>query len=520
MEITRRDFLKDMAFTAAIAGVPSWAIDLDEKMPASVPWQWSPSNAIGQGNAIITTLNRIAFGPRPAISSVCKALASMPISMSNWRKIDDSAFDQRLAQLYPTLSMSAAELFEKYPQPAPGTKPPPETTPQQVISELQEATLMRALFSRRQLQETLVDFWTNHFNIFIGKSEVKWLKTVDDREVIRKNAFGKFKDLLLASAQSPAMLVYLDNSLNVKGVANENYAREIMELHTLGADGGYTQKDVAELARAFTGWGITLPRRRLGVLDATGAGIFEFDPKKHDDAAKRILGIDLPAKGGINDALKMIDVLARHPSTARFISTKLVARYVSDNPPAALVQRAADTFTKSDGDIRQVLGTILHSDEFKNSFAQKIKRPFETIVSALRVVDARLEDTRSLAQSLRAMGQGLFLLATPDGYSDVGVEWINTTSLLARWNLALMVGANRVPRGKIDFTGAMKELKSRKTGDVIDYWLNYVLHYTIPEKDRQKLIDVFDKNASANFDVTRAPELVALILASPHFQYR
>jgi len=231
--------------------------------------------------------------------------------------------------------------------------------------------------------------------------------------LLHQHAFGSYRDLLRDATINPHMGQFLNNNQNRPKSAecphcapNENYAREIMELHSLGVDGGYTQKDVAELARAFTGWGITLPRRRLGVLDATGAGIFEFDPKKHDDAAKRILGIDIAAKGGINDALKMIDVLARHPSTARFISTKLVARYVSDNPPTALVQRAADTFTKSDGDIRQVLGVILHSEEFKNSFAQKIKRPLESIVSALRAVDAQLEDTRALAQSLRAMGQG------------------------------------------------------------------------------------------------------------------
>jgi len=537
MQLTRRDFLKDAAFTAALAGLPGWATHLDEAPPLAMflpdaganPWQWSPSSDIGQGNPIITTLNRIAFGPRPGdFERVQKIGVDAYIEEQLApEKIDDSTLAARLDKSFPTLKVSAAELAKNYPQPTAaerkkandtGQKLPPG--PQQVIAELQEATVLRAIYSQRQLQEMLVDFWSNHFSVFIGKNQVKWLKTVDDREVIRKFAFGKFKDLLLASATSPAMLEYLDNRLNVKGVANENYAREIMELHTLGVDGGYTQKDVAELARALTGWGIKVPQRRAGTIDYTGSGVFEFDPKKHDDGAKRILGIDLPANGGINDGLKMIDALAHHPSTARFIARKLVTRFVSDAPPDALVQRAADTFTKSDGDIRQVLSTILHSDEFKNSFAQKIKRPFELVVSGLRAVDAQLEDARAVAQVLRAMGQGIFLLTTPDGYPDVGAEWINTSALLARWNLALIVGANRVPRGKIDLAGAMKDAKARTVAEVVDFWIDYLLQNAIPEKDRQKLIDAFGGKPAANFDLARAPELVALILASPHFQYR
>jgi hypothetical protein len=545
MQLTRRDFLKDIAFVAAIAGLPSWATNLDEAPPmemmtvnsSAYPWQWMPASDIGQGNPIITALNRIAFGPRPGDFERVQAMGVDAYIEEQLvpEKIDDSALEARLVQLYPTLTLNADALLRDYPQ----LKPPvslPGTVgavrdidqgrrlgePRQVndvITDLQEAAILRALYSQRQLKQVLVDFWSDHFTIFIGKNECKWLKTVDDREVIRKNAFGKFKDLLLASAQSPAMLEYLDNRLNVKGVPNENYAREIMELHTLGVDGGYTQSDVSELARALTGWGIKLPQRRLGLIDYTGAGVFEFDPRKHDDGAKRVLGIALPAGGGINDALKMLDVLAHHPSTARFIARKLVKRFVSDNPPDALVQRAADAFTKTDGDLRQVLSVILHSDEFKNSFAQKIKRPFELVVSALRALDAQVDDTRALALALRAMGQGLFMHASPDGYPDAGLAWINTGALLARWNYSLLIAANRLPRGKVDLGGAMKNGRARTVSDVIDFWIDRLLHRAIPEVDRQKLIAVFGK-ASANFEMARIPELVALILASPHFQYR
>lgn len=380
MQITRRDFLKDMAFAAGLAGLPSWATQLDEAPPmemmslatSSYPWQWSAPAELGEGNPIITTLNRVAFGPRPGDFERVQAIgidAYIEEQLSP-DTIDDSALDQRLDKMYPTLKMSAVELYQNYSQPAPGA-PQSSPGPRQVIQELQEATILRAIFSRCQLRETLVDYWSNHFSMFIGKDAVKWLKTVDDREVIRKYAFGKFGDLLLASAQSPAMLVYLDNHLNVKGGPNENYAREIMELHTLGVDGGYTQKDVQELARVLTGWTMRNPRRNLlGSMDYTDAGKFEFNAKQHDDKSKTVLGVTLPGNGGINEGLKMIDVLANHPSTARFVTKRLLMRYVSDTPPDALWQRAAQTFTQTKGDIRAVLSVILHSDEFKNSSSE------------------------------------------------------------------------------------------------------------------------------------------------------
>jgi uncharacterized protein (DUF1800 family) len=370
----------------------------------------------------------------------------------------------------------------------------------------------------------LVDFWSNHFSIFAGKTDCRWLKTVDDRDVIRKHAFGKFGDLLSASAHSPAMLVYLDNQLNVKGVANENYAREVMELHTLGVDGGYTQKDVAELARALTGWTVRPARRSgaFGGMDYSDAGTFVFEPSRHDNAAKRVLGVDLPANGGINDVLKIVDVLAQHPATARYVSRKLATRFVSDTPPDALVQRAAQTFAQTNGDIRAVLGVILHSDDFKNSFAQKIKRPFELVASAARALDLQADNVRALSTTVRLMGQGLFLHTTPDGYPDVGAAWINTSALLARWNFALALAYNRVPRAKVDLAAliAARTTALKTTSQVVDFWANALLHRAFPETDRQKLIAAVGGNASANIDPTRLPELVALILASPHFQYR
>ena len=552
MQITRRDFLKDIAYGAAIVGLSPWVSQSDGPMAtqtttsnlSSTPWQWIPTRDLGTDNPIIIALNRIAFGPRLGDFERVQQIgvdAYIEEQLASER-IDDSALEQRLAAMFPTLSKSIGELMRDYPQRPQvvqnlskaerleqilaglGIKTELTQNPQEVVAQLQDATMMRALFSRRQLQEVLVDFWSNHFSIFALKNDDRWMKTVDDREVIRKNAFGKFGDLLLASAQSPAMLVYLDNQLNVKGVANENYAREIMELHTLGVDGGYTQQDVAELARAFTGWTIRQPRRSgaFGAIDYSDAGTFFFDPNRHDVGTKQILGVDLPANGGINDALKIIDVLAKHPSTATFVSKKLVRRFVSDNPPDALVQRAAQTFTQTNGDIRAVLSVILHSDDFKNSFAQKIKRPFELVVSAARAVDLKADDVRALSAIVRLMGQGLFLHPTPDGYPDAGDAWINTGALLARWNFSLALAYNRVPRAKVDLSMliASRNALLKTTGEVVDFWTNAILYRALSDADRKKLIDAVGGNVSANFDPTRLPDLVTLILASPQFQYR
>ncbi len=550
MQITRREFLKDISFAAALVGLPSWVSQLDETPPADLmtfgagayPWTWSRPS-LADVTPALTALNRIAFGPRPGEVERVNAMGADAYieEQLHPETIDDSVSEQRITALYPTLAQSIGELMRDYPQQTKkaivtGTKADrieqllaglglraDAQGPSQVIGELQNATVMRAVYSQRQLQETLVDFWTDHLTIYIYKNDDRWMKTVDDRDVIRKYAFGKFGDLLLASAQSPAMLEYLDNRLNVKGVANENYAREIMELHSLGVDGGYTQKDVQELARALTGWTIR-PAQRAGLfggMDYTNAGTFWFDPKRHDDTPKRVLGVDLPANGGLNDALKMIEVLAHHPSTAKFIAKKLVTRFVSDTPPDALVQRAAQTFTQTGGDIRAVLGTILHSAEFKSSFAQKIKRPFDLVISAARALDLQLDDPSALTLTVRLMGQGLFSHLTPDGYPDAGTAWINTSALLARWNLAMLAAGNRVPHAKVDLKAAQSNSAARTVGDVVDFWVNYILHRAIPDADRKKLIDAVSANgASANFDLARLPDLVALILASPHFQYR
>ncbi len=550
MQISRRDFLKDLTFAAALVGLPSWAVDLDEPpsmemmtaVPAGgYPWTWHAPSAPVSTSPILTALNRIAFGPAAGDFERVQAMTldAYIEEQLHPETIDDSTLERRLAASYPTLTLSVGELMNRYPQVprktvdqmsqlermqqllgALGLQPDATGGPAEVANQLQEATLLRAIFSRRQLQEVLVDFWSTHFSIYIYKNRDKWMKTVDDREVIRAHAFGNFHDLLLASASSPAMLEYLDNRLNVKGVPNENYAREVMELHTLGVDGGYTQTDVQELARCLTGWTIR-PADPAGYnADPANAGTLYFNPQQHDDGTKQVLGVTLPPNGGAQDGLRIIDILAHHPSTARFIASKLTKRFVADTPPPALVDRAAQMFSQTGGDIRVVLGVILHSDEFKNSFAQKIKRPFELVASTARALDMQLDDTRALALALRLMGQGLFSCFSPNGYPDEGPAWINTAGLLARWKLALLAANNRIPQATVDLPSAQKSASIRTVGDAVDFWTDRILHRALSDTDRQRLVDAVGGRATAPIDVSKLPALVALILASPHFQYR
>ncbi len=291
------------------------------------------------------------------------------------------------------------------------------TNPQGVVNaDLTEGKILRAVYSEHQLQELLVDFWFNHFNVFIDKGSDRFMVTSYERDAIRPHVFGKFYDLLLATAKSPAMLFYLDNwqsvgpderpaRPNAKNAAkrglNENYGRELLELHTLGVDGGYTQKDVIEVARCFTGWTIAGPRK---------GGDFEFNDKVHDHGKKVVLGEVIPAGGGISDGMRVISILAHHPATAHFISLRLAQRFVADDPPPSLVNRMADTFMKTGGDLREVMATMLYSGEFwsPGSYRAKVKTPFEMVVSAIRATGADVTSAFLLGNQIQRLGEPLY----------------------------------------------------------------------------------------------------------------
>jgi uncharacterized protein (DUF1800 family) len=324
--------------------------------------------------------------------------------------------------------------------------------PAQVVArDLMEGKMLRAIYSSRQLEEVLTDFWFNHFNVYLDKGADHYLVTEYERDVIRQHVLGKFKDLLEATAKSPAMLFYLDNWQSVgPGVSqaraanqirrglNENYGRELLELHTLGVDGGYSQKDVTEVARCFTGWTILQPQR---------GGDFVFNARAHDNGEKVVLGVKIPAGGGMADGEKVLDILAHHPSTAHFISRELAQRFVADDPPAALVNRMARTFLNTGGDLREVMKTMLASREFwsVDAYRTKMKSPLEFVASSVRAEDGQVDYALGLANQVAQLGEPLYRKQETTGYSNSSKEWVNTAGLLARMNFALQLGDNRAP---------------------------------------------------------------------------
>ncbi|MDQ3584990.1 MAG: DUF1800 domain-containing protein, partial [Acidobacteriota bacterium] len=440
--------------------------------------------------------------------------------------------------------------------------------PQRLMQDLQAARILRAAYSERQLQEVLVDFWTNHFNVFAGKGADRWLLVSYDRDAIRPHTLGKFRDLLQATAESPAMLFYLDNFQSVSPNAvqggmrqrggdgqmnnprrmkrggmrarelgglfgggremqragqpdddqmnmpqqgrpqqqrrargiNENYARELMELHTLGVDGGYTQKDVQEVARCFTGWTIFDPRgfvSAMGLGNASKAGSFYFNPRLHDDGEKIVLGHKIPAGGGVKDGLMVLDILARHPATAKFIATKLARRFVTDNPTPALVERIAVAFTKSDGDIRETLRAVFASPEFNapENYRQKIKTPFEVAASALRALGAETNGGPALHQWIAKMGEPLYLYQAPTGYPDTAEHWVNTGALLERLNFALALAANRVPGTRVDLTRYANGSAPDKSR-LVDQFAGVILQGDISPKTKESLLKQLNEAAA------------------------
>src|SRR5579863_4466442 len=393
------------------------------------------------------------------------------------------------------------------------------TAPQQLVAfDLSEGKLYRAILSNRQLEEQLVDFWYNHFNVFLDKGADRYLVPTYEREAIRPHVLGKFRDLLEATAKSPAMLFFLDNWESVgatqpqRGNAkrpvrglNENYARELMELHTLGVDGGYTQKDVTEVARCFTGWTIRQPRE---------GGDFFYNDKVHDKGAKVVLGVTIPAGGGKDDAEKVLDILARHPSTAHFISRKLAQRFVADDPPPELIEKMAKTFHDSSGDLRAVMKTMLASNEFfsQGAYRAKVKTPFEMIVSAVRATGAQVDTAFPLANRIAQLGEPLYRKLEPTGYSSANAEWVNSGALLGRMNFALALVQNGVPGVKVD---------GSKFGGEPEQVARQVLFRDAAPETRAAIEKALAGQQTKNPGAPPNPAMVAgLVIGSPDFQKR
>jgi uncharacterized protein (DUF1800 family) len=413
--LSRRAFL-----TTSLAALSAAACSpvIDRMTQPELPDDLALPTGSGR-NPAAHLLNRAGYGPRPGQVAAVEAMGrdAWIDQQLNYTAIEDEGMDLRLRR-YDTLSMSAADLksFGR--------------DKDYLSSELGAMTLVRAMYSGRQLFEVMVGFWTDHFSIYHFKEEVIVLKTVDDREVVRPHALGAFGDLLRASAHSPAMLRYLDNTANEKSHPNENYAREIMELHTLGVDGGYVENDIYEVARCFTGWSVD------------GSGAFTYREEWHDTGEKIVLGQVIPADGGKDDGDRVLDILLAHPSTARYVSTKLARRFVADEPSAALVDALVAVWNETGGDIKAIVRALLNHPDFAAA-PPKLKRPFDLVASLLRATNARYNGDADLMDRLGELGQRPFAWPTPDGYPDTAEEW--SGNLLARWNFCLNAFSGDLP---------------------------------------------------------------------------
>lgn len=425
--------------------------------------------------------------------------------------LDDTALEQEIEASYPRVNWSVTELIAEARQRSDGGG--------LAARDHLRATLLRRIKSKRQLFEVMVEFWSDHFNIDNGSFPLRVYKIIDDREVIRAHALGNFKAMLRASAHSPAMLVYLENFNNVVGVAQENYARELMELHTLGIDGGYTEDDVKAVARCFTGWSI----RSL----TPDTPQFYFYPGRHDTGEKLFLQNTVAAGGGIGDGDRVLSILADHPSTARHVARKLCAYFIGDDPEPAVVERVAMAYQTDNGDIKSMLGSIFGSDEFAASHDRKVRRPGNLIPASLRVTGASLtgDYMSSLQSRLKLLGHLPFQWLAPDGYPQGNDYWVNTGSSLNRWNWMLALAEGRANAG---ITLDMPSLYGNATTptQLVDTLAPRLLRRELAADDRNSLVTFAanggDANAVLNASqlLLRTKELVGLILCSAYFQYR
>ena len=452
-------------------------------------------------------LNRLTFGAGPGDHARISAMGATGVQAFIEQqlapeKMDDSLCDRAIARFGDLWNEPLAELYDE--------------SDNILAPILRRLTLLRAIYSERQLLEVMCEFWSDHFNIDPGKGDCRWSKPHDDLAVIRTHALGNFRDMLAASALSPAMLWYLDGQANTRRTPdekpNENYARELMELHTLGVHGGYSQQDVMEVARCLTGWTVRAKKQAritANILNpfasATGTdrrkpvqlpGDVHFVKEAHDDGVKRVLGHDIPAGLGARDLDRVIEIICAHPSTAQFIARKLCARFIADEPPQSAVDAVASAFSTSKGDIKTMLRTLFATPEFAASTGVKFKRPFHFIVSALRATNASTDADRPLLSYLERMGHVPFRWPTPDGYPAAANHWRAT--LLWRWNFALALANNQIGGTSI----ARARLQARIGSDV------GLMATLLGRQPRAEESDAWLKSGDG----------LALLLASPAFQ--
>jgi uncharacterized protein (DUF1800 family) len=578
-------------------------IALDKKFKGKLP-----ITQLTEDEAILHAMNRLAYGPRPGDVELIRQMG-----LEKWveqqlhpESIDDQALSQRL-QRYPTLTLSSKQLLEQFPRPQQAAKQQGITKeeaqeqlkskqqtaesqiivtgndnldkaqqqlakiqgPNRIIAELSMAKVDRAIYSDRQLEAVMEDFWFNHFNVFANKGDDKWLLTSYERDAIRPHTMGKFQDLLVATAKSPAMLFFLDNYLSADPAAvarleaernmrraryqgafaggslptpgtfpgpatgptpttvvakkperglNENYGREVMELHTIGVDAGYTQQDVIQMAECLTGWTIHEPRRDPQ---------FFFDEKVHAEGKKIVMGRTFNY-GGEKDGEEALKMLASRPATAKFISTELARHFVSDNPPPALVERMAKSFESSNGDIRTVLKTMIYSPEFwsKDAYRAKVKTPFELVASTARALNAEVTITLPLTQWIGRMGEPLYLCQPPTGYLDTSETWVNTGALLSRLNFSLAFAGDKMGGATVDLKSMLGDEASKDPNAAlarsVQEFLDGQVAPSTQDTLQARLKDPQILQASLDDPVKEVNEglIVGLVLGTPEFQRR
>jgi uncharacterized protein (DUF1800 family) len=515
-----------------------------------------PASGWSEDKQAVHVLNRLAYGPSPSSLDEVRQMGAEAWIQSQLHpdSVEDKAVDAKLAN-FRSLHMSTAERLSAYQPEAklakergldpqdPETRAkllealPMSALPRQMGLELVAAKLIRAAESRRQLQEVLLDFWFNHFNVAAQKGAVRWMLASYEEEALRPHLFGSFRALLGAVAHHPAMLFYLDNwtstregfdmaALRRAGAPvpkklaevgklglNENYARELLELHTLGVEGGYTQADVREVARCFTGWGIEKPRQ---------VGTFAFHPLAHDSAEKHVLGQTIPAGGAMEDGEHVLDLLAAHPSTAHFLARKLAQKFVADDPPPALVERLARTYLATHGDLTAVYLALFRSPEFwsDQAFNGKTKTPLEFAVSAVRALGGTTYGDAALVKALDGMGEPLYRAQPPTGWPEVATPWVNAGALVTRINFALALTAGRIPGTEVPLPN---DVHASSPSAAVDALARTVLHQPLSETTRATLVravgqgenDVMPDGETRPVDQAK---VAGLLLGSPEFQ--
>jgi len=497
---TRRQIIQTSGMLAAGAALPALLGRLAHAMPPG-------AEELPARDDISHLVSRSSFGLTAAQVEHARAIGYEAYleEQLDVEAIDASEVENALSERLPSLSMRLSELIEHAREPE-GRR--------QIYRDFVFATVYRAMASPRQLYEVMVELWGNHFSVFSLDGPLRVLKPYEDRSVMRRHALGSFSEILHADAKSPAMLYYLDNHTNVKDGPNENYARELLELHTLGVDGGYSELDVQETARIFTGWGLV--RRR---------GSFRFYPARHDYGAKEVLGVSFPRGHGLGEGERLLDLLAHHPATATFIATKLCRRFVADEPPQSLVDRVATTFGSSRGDIRSSLRTLFLSDEFIASKDAKLKRPVDYVVSVLRTTEPEIstQGYRRVYETLRRLGQVPYGWPAPDGFPDTAAYWIGTSTLLERWRFALGLADGTLDR-LLHLRRPASLTWAANPTLLVDTLVEHVLARPVSDEDRGTFIGFAAQGGRADawipysrrFQLVR--EVLGLLMVSRYFQ--